>query len=58
LLGIVVSSLYFFIIASHDSELGNLKSENAYYNLLIKGFIKGQLSLDEVHPIIRTQFRY
>jgi len=50
LLGIVVSSLYFFIIASHDSELGNLKSENAYYNLLIKGFIKGQLSLDAKAP--------
>jgi len=46
----LIVTIYAIIACSLPSELGNKTSEDAYYNLLIKGFANGHLYLDIQPP--------
>ena len=46
----LIVTLYAFLACSLPSELGNKTAGDAYYNLLIKGFAKGYLYLDQPIP--------
>jgi tetratricopeptide (TPR) repeat protein len=50
LCAIVVIAIYGVIACTADSELGSRTAGEAYYNRLIDGFAKGQLSLDLAAP--------